>query len=380
MWAAVEKVGLVMKRRICLVLLLGLAAVLQPSLAVGGAQTVVLTDIDGRTIRLSDYRGKWVLVNFWAYWCALCWPEMPALSRLNQLPDVVVIGISMDYGQDEAKARNAIGRHGLAFEAHVMGGSRRDPNAPFRQVGPVDFFPTSYLYAPDGEIVMFMPGQINFKKMESFMTAWQPQGGVVQVTRHDAAVGSKFVATLTQRYGETGRKAALAWMELVTGLGRASEEEKLSGVNRFFNQHIRVATDRAVWGQDDYWATPADVLGKGRGDSEDIAIAKYLTLTALNLPADRLRLVYAKREGQQAAAAAHMVIAYYPSPTEQPWVLDDAEGGMKRAFERKDLRPIFSFNAQELGGKVSNDPRGTGIARLPVLQDTLRRARKEGFD
>jgi thiol-disulfide isomerase/thioredoxin len=130
------------------------------------------TDINGRTIRLSDFRGKWVLVNFWAPWCPLCWAEVPALNELNKRKDFVVIGIGLDYGPDENVVRDAASRHNLDFHAIVAGGARRNPDSPFRQVGPVDFYPTSYLYDPNGEIVMFIPGQVKLQNIQAFVAAW----------------------------------------------------------------------------------------------------------------------------------------------------------------------------------------------------------------
>jgi len=55
-------------------------------------------DSHGHTIRLSDYRGKWVIINFWATWCKPCLKEMPALNRLyeNNRKKVIILGVSYD--------------------------------------------------------------------------------------------------------------------------------------------------------------------------------------------------------------------------------------------------------------------------------------------
>lgn len=131
------------------------------------------TDIDGKEVKLSDFRGKWVLVNFWAPWCPLCWVEVPTLNELNKRKDFVVIGIGLDYGPDVNIVKDTASRHNLSFHAIVPGGARRNPDSPFRQVGPVDFYPTSYVYDPNGEIVMFIPGQVRMNKVLSFIDGWK---------------------------------------------------------------------------------------------------------------------------------------------------------------------------------------------------------------
>lgn len=132
----------------------------------------VFTDIQGKRLELADFKGKWVLVNFWAPWCPLCWVEVPTLNELNKRKDFVVIGIGLDYGPDENVVRDTAERHNLDFHAIVAGGARRNPDSPFRQVGPVDFYPTSYVYDPNGEIVMFIPGQVRLNKVLSFIDNW----------------------------------------------------------------------------------------------------------------------------------------------------------------------------------------------------------------
>lgn len=130
---------------------------------------------EGKVLRLSDMRGKWVLVNFWAPWCPLCWKETPALNELAKRTDFAVIGVAMDYGPDVHAALDSIGSHNMRFTAQVMGGNRRDPDAAYRQVGPVDFYPTSYLYSPKGEIVAFLPGMVKVSQILAIITKVGPQ-------------------------------------------------------------------------------------------------------------------------------------------------------------------------------------------------------------
>ncbi len=163
-----------MRKRLA-ALVMGLALLL-PGVALADEPKAInfqFTDVDGKEIRLSDFKGKWVLVNFWAPWCPLCWVEVPTLNELNKRKDFVVIGVGLDYGPDINIVKDTASRHGLDFYAVVAGGARRNPDSPFRQVGPVDFYPTSYVYDPNGEIVMFIPGQVRMNKVLSFVGSWK---------------------------------------------------------------------------------------------------------------------------------------------------------------------------------------------------------------
>src|SRR3990167_5069528 len=97
-----------------------------------------------------------------------------------------------------------------------------------------------------------------------------------------------------QRFGMEGRRAILEWRQLLTETGEIPEAERLRKVNDFVNRAVRFGTDAAIWGKPDYWATPLETLSLGRGDCEDFAIAKYVTLKLLGVAGEKLRLTYVK--------------------------------------------------------------------------------------
>ncbi|MGH8353708.1 MAG: cysteine protease LapG [Pseudomonas sp.] len=182
-----------------------------------------------------------------------------------------------------------------------------------------------------------------------------------------------------QRYGSLGAAKGRieAWGELIEASGDLPERDKLGAVNRFFNRQIRFTDDIRVWRQNDYWATPIEALVKGAGDCEDYSIAKYFSLRRLGVPSEKLRITYVKalRYNQ-----AHMVLTYYTSPAADPLVLDNLIGEIRPASQRKDLLPVYAFNAEGLylpgagGGKRSGDTK-----KLSRWQDLLGKMRAEGF-
>lgn len=178
-------------------LLVGMMAVFAtPALASADSTKAInfeFTDVSGKSFKLSDFKGKWVLVNFWAPWCPLCWVEVPTLNELNKRKDFVVIGVGLDYGPDEGVVKDTASRHNIDFHAIVAGGARRNPDSPFRQVGPVDFYPTSYVYDPEGEIVMFIPGQVRMNKILAFMEDYRAKNTQYAGAKPEAASAVKEV-------------------------------------------------------------------------------------------------------------------------------------------------------------------------------------------
>ena len=187
----------------------------------------------------------------------------------------------------------------------------------------------------------------------------------------------------SQRYGNAGAASVVAWREMLTMSSADPEVSKLKRVNTFFNQKVRFDDDSKIWGVADYWATPLEVMGRGEGDCEDFAIAKYVTLRLMGVPSSKMRLTYVKaRLGgpQSQIVQAHMVLSYYQAPEDEPLILDNLITDIRPASRRPDLTTVFGFNAEGLwvGGGVPRVTRSS--QRLSRWQSVLVRMREEGIE
>lgn len=161
-----------------------------------------------------------------------------------------------------------------------------------------------------------------------------------------SAVSERLIALYTQRFGPPAAARLHAWKLYARSRGAApgSERDLLEEVNRVLNR-IAFVEDSAHWGEEDYWATPAESVASNGADCEDYTIAKYFLLKELGVPIARLRLTYVK---SVKLNQAHMVLAYYPRPDAEPLVLDNLEDRVRPASQRPDLIPVYSFNDEEV--------------------------------
>ena len=142
-----------------ILILLGLshfsAAANQPS-----SKNFVVKDTAGKTHVLSQYKGKWVIVNYWATWCPPCLEEVPDLvalydSRKNK--DVMLLGVAevAEYVDDM-----------LMSYPIVLG-----DDAVMQQIGSAEVLPTTFIYNPQGVLVKTKRGKVTKQYLEGLMKA-----------------------------------------------------------------------------------------------------------------------------------------------------------------------------------------------------------------
>ena len=107
-----------------------------------------LSAMDGTTRTLDDYAGSYVLLNFWATWCAPCRIEMPALERLHQeLADRGLRIVGVDIGEETGDVRRFVEETGITFEIVI------DHDLSTGRVYAARSLPMTYILDPEGTIV-----------------------------------------------------------------------------------------------------------------------------------------------------------------------------------------------------------------------------------
>jgi thiol-disulfide isomerase/thioredoxin len=129
------------------------------------ANNFSLTDMAGKKHTLSQYKGKWVVVNYWATWCPPCLEEVPDLvalydSRKNK--DVMVFGIAFDY-QSAKEVANYVDDMLMSYPI-VLGDDQVA-----KQIGYSEVLPTTFIYNPSGKLVKTKRGLVTKQYLEAIM-------------------------------------------------------------------------------------------------------------------------------------------------------------------------------------------------------------------
>jgi thiol-disulfide isomerase/thioredoxin len=122
-----------------------------------------LTDSDGKVHRLGDYRGRWVIVNFWATWCPPCLEEIPDLVAITASHrDVQVFGVAMEFQDPKQVLQFA---EGMFVNYPIVLGDRKAAD----QVGKVTGLPTTFIYDPQGKLAVRHVGKITREQIEHLL-------------------------------------------------------------------------------------------------------------------------------------------------------------------------------------------------------------------
>ena len=179
--------------------------------------------------------------------------------------------------------------------------------------------------------------------------------------------------SIESKYGSSAKSRVEAWDSMLESSKNESLLNKIKNVNDFFNQ-ITYRSDASVWKQKDYWATPFEFMGRGAGDCEDYAIAKYFSLIKLGIPDDKLRITYViYKKANSRFEQAHMVLTYYHKTGAEPVILDNINRTLQLASKRNDLKPVYSFNASGLWQAKTKGETRVGNNNLKSWQDLMTR-------
>lgn len=144
---------------ILIAILLGMHAVAY------AANNFALTDMGGKKHTLSQYKGKWVVVNYWATWCPPCLEEVPDLvalydSRKNK--DVMIFGVAFDY-QSAKEVADYVDDMLMSYPI-VLGDDQVT-----KQIGHSEVLPTTFIYDPSGKLVKTKRGLVTKQYLEAIM-------------------------------------------------------------------------------------------------------------------------------------------------------------------------------------------------------------------
>lgn len=142
-----------------------LALLLLLTFAANAQDNFSLTDTTGKQHHLSDYKGKWLIVNYWATWCPPCLEEIPDFVHLydaHKDKDLMIIGVAMEYKEPKEVTdftSDMLISYPIAF-------GKAPQNV---LIGKVEALPTTFIFNPQGELVKTKRGLVTRKQIESLL-------------------------------------------------------------------------------------------------------------------------------------------------------------------------------------------------------------------
>ena len=127
------------------------------------ARDFTLTTLEGAPATLSDYRGQWVILNFWATWCPPCVEEMPYLNQLAAERDLVVLGVN--FNEDRERVAAFVAEQGIDFPILLA------PDEITLLFYGVRGLPRTFVIAPDGALAHTAIGALRPAEFSAWLDA-----------------------------------------------------------------------------------------------------------------------------------------------------------------------------------------------------------------
>lgn len=143
-----------------------LFAMLMLMLSPAHAVEYTLPDLNGKMQSLNQYRGKWLIVNYWASWCQSCLKELPELNALYEKyksQGVEVIGINFEQ-LDAEVLQQFVQQSNIGFPVLRSSPVKETP------LGPVPALPTTYIVNPEGVAVAGQVGALSRQNIEEYLS------------------------------------------------------------------------------------------------------------------------------------------------------------------------------------------------------------------
>ena len=124
-----------------------------------------LPDLNDQMQSLDQYKGKWVIVNYWATWCGTCVKELPDLISLHEDHkdgDIVVVGVNFESISSD-RLKTFVAKHSIPYTV-----LHTEP-VPMTPLGPVPALPTTYIIDPSGKAVAGEVGIVTQKNLENYI-------------------------------------------------------------------------------------------------------------------------------------------------------------------------------------------------------------------
>jgi len=129
------------------------------------APDFTLKDLDGNAVMLSDYKGKIVILNFWAVWCGYCVEEMPDFNTLDkelkESGDAVILAVNVE--EPQKTVQDFITENNLGLKVLM------DEDGTVASMYGISGYPTTFFINPDGSLYTYIPGKTDLETLHTVL-------------------------------------------------------------------------------------------------------------------------------------------------------------------------------------------------------------------